>query len=174
MNNRSETSQTIPPAGASLGPLRAPTLKQRRLFAEIQKNKSLTRAVIDAGYSRKTADKCAGRILRSLSKTTLRDKIQEVGIDSEFMAQHLMEGLDALRTVSLGDGNHIKEPDWHVRHKYMSLALKIMGLDRPGATSSPDPETARYLQVCKRFSGLTELENTGSGDSAISDASRIK
>jgi phage terminase small subunit len=114
-----------------------PTLKQERFVKELTKGKTLYRAGLDAGYSHNTAKNARDEILEKPGTQTaiqkLRGKLEEIGIDNNYIANVIAEGLVANRVISTIGGKQadsetvdfVDVPDHAVRHKFLETTLKI-------------------------------------------------
>lgn len=89
----------------------SPTLKQRQVFKRVMKGEPVSKAMVEVGYSEKTAVN---------PQQMVRTKGWKELLDSQLPDKLLMkvhkEGLKASKD---------EEPDYAVRHKYLDTAYKI-------------------------------------------------
>jgi hypothetical protein len=119
-------------AAAGGDPVKEPTLMQRRLFAELQKAKSVRQAAISAGFSPNTPTKT---IMARLSETTLASELEKIGYNPQKIALKIADGMDAQKLHLAKDEEHWA-PDWSARYKFLTLALRMFGIRATGSQTS--------------------------------------
>lgn len=104
------------------------TLKQKQVAKNlVEKGSSVSQAMIDAGYSPRTA--------RAPSKVTkakgFKELLDQMGVTDEKLAQVLNEGLEANKTVVMGKESQESfvdiQPDHPTRHKFLETGLRLRG-----------------------------------------------
>lgn len=106
------------------------TIKQKLAFKEAVKGSSLTKAMVKAGFSKKSA-KHTNTLTRTKGWHELIDKY----ISEEDLMKVHKAGLRATKTVygaTIGeDGEELSDaqetPDFAVRHKYLETGYKVRG-----------------------------------------------
>lgn len=118
-------------------------LRERKLFAGLEKGLNPTQAAIQAGYAESTA---RGRLKDILGKPRMQEAIadlmERMGISDEKLMRTLDEGLGATKTISAmvvapnGEGmkdansmtkDFVDVPDFVARHKFLETGLKLKG-----------------------------------------------
>lgn len=113
-----------------------PINQKRKKLTERQKQYIRNRAMgmtkhdsaLNAGYS-------AGRTSQLVEKSkdvreTMAQIFNRLGVDDEFLATKIKEGMDAKKLWGTGD-NYVEVEDWDVRHKYIQTAINLKGLAKP-------------------------------------------
>ncbi len=104
------------------------TLKQKQVAKNlVEKGSSVSQAMINAGYSPRTA--------RAPSKVTkskgFRELLDQMGVSDEKLAKVLNEGLEATKVVVMGKESKEAfvdiQPDHPTRHKFLETGLKLKG-----------------------------------------------
>lgn len=72
-----------------------------------------------AGYSRNT-----NPLLSKTAQLTLEDAYANAGLTDDEFAKQIKSGLEADKTVALGNGESTVDPDWTNRAKYLELWAK--------------------------------------------------
>ena len=110
------------------------SIKQRKVAKSIiEGNDNVSQAMVEAGYSVKTAHN-PHKIIKSKG---FRELMEQMGISDEKLAQRLNEGLDATKAVVMGVKSEESfvdiQPDYVTRHKYIETSLKLKGhtIDKP-------------------------------------------
>jgi hypothetical protein len=113
------------------------TPREKRLLAILPDAKTLSEALISAGYSEATAKSSADRtIQRVAGKSGIVGALENIGINQEFIAQKHKEGLEADKVISAkiiekgagaADNDFIEVPDYPVRHKHLDTIHKLRG-----------------------------------------------
>lgn len=103
-----------------------PTIKQKLVFKEVVKGRSISSSMVKAGYSPKTAQK-TNKLTRTKGWRYLVDKY----INEEKLAKVHAEGLEATKYESRlsgrGESELMEVPDFAVRHKYLESGYKVRG-----------------------------------------------
>lgn len=103
-----------------------PTIKQRLVFKEVVKGRSITSSMVKAGYSPITAKNTA-KLTHTKGWKYLVDKY----ISEEKLAKVHADGLEATKYESRlsgkGESELIEVPDFAVRHKYLESGYKVRG-----------------------------------------------
>lgn len=90
---------------------------------------SVGSAMREAGYSEAMV-KNPQKVTRSEAFQAL---MEEVGLTDMKLAERLNDGLEATKTVILGQGDDAfadNVPDYAIRHKYLETGLRLKGLGR--------------------------------------------
>lgn len=145
--------------------LRPPSLRQRKLFVELTKNQSAKQACVRAGYSPKTPTSV---VIAKLSETTLRSELEKLGFRPDVVARRIVDGLDAEVAKPLGKGEYIMTPDWTNRHRYLTTALRIFGVQVTGS-GAPDraPVPELHLNVYRQVFNLMDQSLQMMGHRAV-------
>ena len=97
-----------------------PTIKQKTAFKKVLKGSTITKAMVEAGYSPTTAS-TTGKLTNSDGWKQLLDKT----VSDKKLAKVLDEGLEAGKTL-YKEGEEVGfEKDFAVRHKYLETGLKL-------------------------------------------------
>lgn len=113
-----------------------PINKKRKKLTDKQKAYIKNRALglgkyesaIQAGYA-------SGQVSTVVEKSkdvqeTMAQIFNRLGVDDEFLAKKIREGMDAKKLWGTGD-NYVEVEDWDARHKYISTAIDLKGLKKP-------------------------------------------
>jgi phage terminase small subunit len=126
---------------------RKASIRQKKLIEGVTKGKSVHRAALDAGYSKRSAEH-AGELL---SATALREAFGRFIAPPEKIAQRINEGLDATEERVIIIGRKGKEKvtveetvDFGERRQYAALAARLTGLD-PGVKIEHGGQVAHRL-----------------------------
>lgn len=89
----------------------------------VENGGNVSKAMRDAGYSKKTA-----KTPKKLTESSgFQQILEEAGITDFELAKVLHDGLGATRVISLGANDTATQPDYAVRHKYLETGLKLKG-----------------------------------------------
>lgn len=107
------------------------TVKQRRAVKEITENHmSVSAAMRKVGYDLDTASKPSNLT----ASKGFRELMDSMGIDDDRLLNVLNEGLDATKTVVMGQESKESfvdvQPDFSVRHRYLETGLRLKGLGK--------------------------------------------
>ena len=110
--------------------------RRMKIVSAALQGKSITQAAIDAGYSPKTADKQASKILADgRVKETFARILEESGLDSKFLAAKLRALIDAKTTIfSQKDGkfcDSLEIEAWETQRKTTELICRLAGHLKP-------------------------------------------
>lgn len=121
------------------------TQKQKRALANLAENGgNVGKAMRDAGYSPVTAN-----TPKKLTESkAFLDFMEEAGVTDEKLAQTINEGLNANQVIVMGKDSGESfvdiQPDHNTRHKYLTTALKVKGLEKQADTSG---NTYNFTQI---------------------------
>lgn len=102
------------------------TMKQRKFVNEVAQTGNGTQAALKV-YDTDDYMTAANIASENLNKPKIINAIQEA-LPDELLAQVHLEGLNAFRSVTQGEGDVDEYPDYAVRHKYLDSAYKLKGL----------------------------------------------
>lgn len=101
-------------------------MKQRKFVNEVAQTGNGTQAALKV-YDTDDYMTAANIASENLNKPKIINAIQEA-LPDELLAQVHLEGLNAFRSVTQGEGDVDEYPDYAVRHKYLDSAYKLKGL----------------------------------------------
>lgn len=134
--------------------LKDPSLQQRKLFMALSRKQSQRSAVREAGYSDKSD---ASQIVARLSETTLRTELELLGLNPQSVAKRIMDGLDGDTIKPIGQGLFETIPDWTNRHRYMTTALRMFGVQVTGTHTGVDRQAPDlHINVYKQVFNLID------------------
>lgn len=137
-------------------------------------NKTSLEALKKAGVPLKKSDikrsrDAVGRILRKpAARIAFRAICRRKGINLNYLADHLKDGLEATKTVSAvatdkqagaGSVDFVDVPDWSARHKYFQLAIEIENItvdEQAGSGDSEENYVDRIVRLKKLVKGREE------------------
>lgn len=102
------------------------TRKQSKFVKEYIETGNGTQSALDS-YDTDDYMTAAAIASENLNKPQIQFAIQQA-LPDELLAQVHLEGLNAFRSVSQGEGDVDEYPDYAVRHKYLDSAYKLKGL----------------------------------------------
>lgn len=115
---------------------RKPTVKQKIAIKHILNGDSVSKAMIKAGYSPKTA-KDPQRLTNS---GVFIDTLEKTGISDDLLAQTLLDGLNATKTIVMGKESSESfvdiQPDIPTRLKALDIGLKLKGHNRDNTVTN--------------------------------------
>ena len=103
-----------------------PTTGDKRKIAKYMENKEIMpkyHAAIAAGYSKTTAT-----VTHQIEASQTYKELLETYVPKNKLLKTLTEGLEATKTVMIGNNESSVEPDYGTRHKYMDTGFKLHGL----------------------------------------------
>ena len=111
-----------------------PTVGDKRKIAKYMRLKEIMpkrRAALAAGYAPSTAT-----IPHQIEASQTYKEMLETYVPKNKLLKTLTDGLEATKTVMIGNNESSVEPDYATRHKYMDTGFKLHGLynDQPQAT----------------------------------------
>ena len=143
--------------------LKSPSLRQRKLFMALAKNQSQAKALDEAGYSPTNSSAVA-----RLSETTLRSELELLGLNPSSTARRIMDGLDGDTVKPIGKGEYVTIPDWTNRHRYLTTALRMFGVQVTGSGQGLDKQAPElHLNVYKQVFNLMDKSLQMQGHSAV-------
>lgn len=108
-----------------------PSAKAQRAIQNIVENGgNVSKAMVDAGYSPQTA-KTPSKLTQSKSFVEF---MENAGITDQKLADTLNDGLNANQVIVMGKNSGESfvdiQPDHVTRHKYLTTALKVKGIEK--------------------------------------------
>lgn len=136
------------------------TRRQRKLLKALPESKTLSEAMLKAGYSLTTAG-TPGIIMNTPSFKALAEKY----LPDDLLLKIHKEGLEANRVISAnivhgeadeGTNDFIEVPDHAVRHKFLDTAYKLKGTYAPEKTVAIDvhgdiKDFEKYKELSERY-----------------------
>lgn len=102
----------------------------------VENGGNVSKAMLDAGYSPATA-KTPQKLTESKA---FEQELEELGGSNRTMAEVLVEGLKANKTIVMGKDSNESfvdiQPDYMARHKYLETALRVKGIGQKSDVTS--------------------------------------
>lgn len=115
-----------------------------------------SQAIIQAGYSNTTAYQKKEEIIsRSLKTSPMIAALDDIGVDTAFLARTVKRGLKAKKVQRILNKDHIEEfvdIDHATRHRFLETASRLRGEDPAKKTDSQTTET--FEQRIRRLRGI--------------------
>ncbi|MHA2313964.1 MAG: hypothetical protein ACXACF_01540 [Candidatus Hermodarchaeia archaeon] len=139
------------------------TTRQKKFVKELAKTGEIGKSALKAGYK----DSRYGSQLMMNEKilTALQMELEALDVNKTLIVRKIKQGLNATRVIR--DGGK-KYPDFHARHKFLDMLLKVRGdyapekhqIEEKKITIVITPETLRGLRDSKAITDaeIEELE----------------
>lgn len=140
-----------------MGISHAETDRRNELVAELVINGTPpAQAIVEAGYSGTTAyQKKEEIVTRSLKTSPMIAALDEIGVDTKFLARTVKRGLKAKKVQRILNKDHVEEftdIDHATRHRFLETATRLRGEDPAKKTDSQTTET--FEQRIRRLRGI--------------------
>lgn len=143
---------------------KGPTAKQKKLIEQIPAivagKKTKKKALMDAGYSEKTADKGSKEIFGSDGvRTPMQEALEKAGVTITKIAAKINEGLAAKRKFAVHDGDDVSyeyDDDYATRHKYVVTAAELHDVFPTKKVEISTPTTYGDLEGGKKANSVEE------------------
>ena len=113
-----------------------PPKEMRVLENRFIRKMTLADSAVEAGYRATSRESAAVMASQVVNKNTgsngaLTLALEAEGVTPERLAEIISAGLKAMKTVEVGKGEWVEQPDYLLRHKYLETALDITGARAP-------------------------------------------